>query len=106
MSGGVKVYLAGERIEKPVKWWNGSAWAIKPLKRWDGSAWVLTHPASGPAIVDAFPGSTAYPGVSRYPGFTPFPDDTLYPEFYPNVSPPVLTYPTDTTYPDLVYPSG
>lgn len=39
--GNIKVY-SGSFVAKPIKVWNGSAWATKPLKVWNGTAWVET----------------------------------------------------------------
>jgi hypothetical protein len=36
---GLKVYLGGSWIEKPVKVYLGGVWVEKPLKRFNGSSW-------------------------------------------------------------------
>ncbi len=37
--GLIKVW-DGSWVEKPIKYWSGSAWITKPLKFWNGSAWA------------------------------------------------------------------
>ena len=39
-SGGIKVYISGAWVAKPVKVYMGGAWVAKPVKRHNGTAWV------------------------------------------------------------------
>lgn len=38
--GGLKVYIGGQWVLKPLKRWNGLEWVAHKLKRWNGSSWV------------------------------------------------------------------
>lgn len=38
--GGIKAYVGGLWVEKPLKIFTGGSWGAKPLKRYNGAAWV------------------------------------------------------------------
>jgi hypothetical protein len=39
-TNGLKAYMGGAWLEKPLKIYTGGAWLAKPIKRYNGTGWV------------------------------------------------------------------